>query len=311
MSMIRSSALLTAALLLPLTASAAELKIVSADANSEDSDKEKGIVYAAGNMLNENSGEAWIEGEGSAGLGKYFELNFGEKVELASLKIWPGVFIDEEFWGRHNRLKEVEVKYGFSTAGEYTLEDKMEAQVITLKEPVTVDKVKIYLRAVYDGSTWNASGVTRIQAFDKDGITGQPVATKATKASSVYGDDKDYAASMATDGWMDTYWVEGGDTGEGESLTIEFDGSKTLNKVQLAVGFDATESFFQGANRAKTATLKFSDGTTKALTLADTMGPQTFELGGVTASSVTVTFSDIIQGKTANDLYVSDVRFWE
>lgn len=308
--MTRSFALLTA-LLLPLSASAAELTITEVSANSTDKDAEKGIVYEASNMLNDNSAEAWIEGEGSAGLGKYFELKFAEEVELAHLKIWAGVFIDKEFWERHNRIKEIELKYPDFSSERITLEDKMEPQLLTLKEPKKLSKVKIYLRGVYDGNTWNATAVTKIQAFDTGGVTGQPVAVKSVKASSTYGDDADYAAGMATDGWLDTWWVEGGDTGDGESLTIEFDGTKTLKKVQLAVGFDATESFFQGSNRAKKATLKFSDGSTKDLTLEDKMGPQTFDLGGVSASSVTVTFGDIVKGKTANDLYVGDVRFWE
>jgi hypothetical protein len=30
----------------------------------------------------------------------------------------------------------------------------------------------------------------------------------------------------------------------------------------------------------------------------------------VRASSVKVTFGDVVRGKSANDLYVGDVRFW-
>jgi hypothetical protein len=303
--------LLALALLAPTLAQAKELLPTTVTSNSVEKDAEKGIIYEAAHMLTDKVGEYWNEAEGNAGLGKYFEVVFNDKVEVAKVRIWPGVFLDEEFWGRHNRIKMLEFKYPDFTSEKFELEDKMEPQWLTLAEPKTLDKVKVYLRGVYDGSTWNATTVTKIQFFDKGGPDDQPVEVKATSGSSVYDDDKDYGADKAFDGWLDTWWVEGGDTGDGEWVQAAFDAPKTLRRFSISAGFDQTESFFAGSNRAGKVTLTFSDGSSKDFTLADKAGPQEFELGGVTTSSVRATFGKIIKGKTANDLYIGDIRFWE
>ena len=297
-------------LLVPGLAFAKQLPVQELTANSTLTHKETGVVYEASKALNDNVADMWIEGEGSAGLGKYIEANFGGEVEVASFRIWPGCFIDAEFWGRHNRIKSIELKYPDFTSERIDLEDKMEAQVIKLKEPKTLSKVKIYLRATYAGNTWNDTPITKIEFFDRGGIESPIEGFKLTASSEYPDEDNLYAAALAGDGWLDSHWVEGGDTGEGEWLMADFGGSKTVARFGISVGFDTTDSFFAGANRAGRVTLTFSDGSTRDLKLEDKKGLQTFDLG-VTTSSVKVTFHDIIKGKTNNDLYVGELRFWQ
>ena len=67
----------------------------------------------------------------------------------------------------------------------------------------------------------------------------------------------------------------------------------TLKRFAIAMGFDMTDSFFQGANRAGKATLSFSDGSTQEFALADEKGLQYFDLARVDTSTVRVTFGDI------------------
>jgi hypothetical protein len=304
--------ILTAAalLLLPTAVHAKKVDIKEISANSTLTDKEKGIVYSADKMLNDNVADMWIEGEGSSGLGKYVGVKFDGDVEVAKIRIWPGCFVDKDFWGRHNRIKDLEFKFPDFTSERITLEDTMEPQWIELKEAKTLNNVKIYLRAVYEGSTWNDTPITKIEFFDKGGVV-EPIEGLKATASSEYDDEEgSYKVSKAVDGWLDTHWVEGGASGEGEWIDVDLGGSKTVKKFGISTGFDATDSFFEGANRAASVTLTFSDGSTKDIALEDKQGLQMFDLG-VTTSTVKVTIKKVVKGKTTDDLYIGELRFWQ
>ena len=310
--MIRRSFVLLPVLLLlvPALAQAKRLDVAEMKSNSVLTDNEKGVVYGPELMLEDKVGSMWVEGEGNAGLGKYVEAVFDGEVELSRIRLWAGCFVDKEFWERHNRVRIVELKYPDFTSEKIELKDTMAPQWLELAEPKTLSKVKIYLRAVYEGNTWNDTPITKIQFFDSEGPEEEVEGLSAT-ASSTYEDEDDaYAAQLAVDGWLDTHWVEGGGTGDGEFLDIRLPATKKLHRFAIAVGNDVTESFFQSHNRAKRVTLSFSDGSSQSFSLKEKRGLQEFELSSVRTNSVKVTFGAVVRGKSTNDLYVADVRFW-
>ncbi len=300
------TSLITASL--ACTAAAAEIKIAEVTSNSVLVDREKGITYAAQNVLSAKAGEMWVEGEPSSGLGKYIEVKFDGDQEVHSFRIFAGCFVDLDFWKRHNRVAMVEFKYPDFTSEKFEFEDKMEGQLIKLAEPKTVSKVKIYLRQVHNGSTWADTPITRLQFFDKGGpneLTG----LTATATSEYEDADHTYAVSKAVDGWDDTYWVNGAGDGTGESITVDLGGSQKLARFGIAMGFGDTESFFKSSNRVAEAQLTFSDGSTKTVNLKDTAELQVFDLD-VSTSTVKVTFTKVIKGDAHDDLYVGELRFW-
>ncbi len=299
-------------LVLPAAAHAAKLEVAGVTSNSVATDKETGIVYAPELMLDDEVAGYWSEGEGSAGLGKYVEVTFNGEVELAKIRIWPGCFIDKDWWDRHNRLIQIEAKYPDFSSEKFELEDKMEPQWLTLAEPKKLSKFKIYLRRVEDGNTWNATVITKIEFFDKGGLEG-PVEGLIATASSTYDNDDAYDAKYAVDGWTDTHWVEGSKAGgNGEYLEIDLGGRKSLKRFEVSTGWAQTDSFFQGYNRAEKVTLSFSDGSSQSFDLdANEKGLQSFDLKPVTSSKVKVTFDKVKKGDGHNELYVGEVRFFE
>ncbi len=310
--MIRRSLVLLPVLLLlvPALAQAKRLEVAEMRSNSVLTDNEKGVVYGPELMLEDKVGSMWVEGEGNAGLGKYVEAVFDGEVELSRIRLWAGCFVDKEFWERHNRVRIVELKYPDFTSEKIELKDTMAPQWLELAEPKTLSKVKIYLRAVYEGNTWNDTPITKIQFFDAAGPEEEIEGLSATASSTYEDEDNAYAAQFAVDGWLDTHWVEGGGTGDGEFLDIKLPTTRQLHRFAIAVGNDATESFFQSHNRAKEVTLSFSDGSSQSFSLKETRGLQEFDLNSVKTNSVKVTFGAVVRGKSANDLYVADVRFW-
>jgi hypothetical protein len=291
------------------TAGAGEIQIKEISSNSVLVDREKGITYAAENVLSSKAGEMWVEAEASSGLGKYVEVKFDGDQEVHSFRIFAGCFVDLDFWKRHNRIAMMEFKYPDFTSEKIELDDKMEGLVIKLAEPKTVSKIKIYLRQVHNGTTWNDTPITRLQFFDKDGPTEHSGFT-ATATSEYADEDNAYAVDKAIDGWDDTYWVNGEGDGKGESITVDLGGSKKIGKFGITMGFGDTESFFKGSNRVGEVTLSFSDGSSKKLTLKDTAELQVFEVDATT-STVKVTFTKVLKGDAHDDLYVGELHFWK
>lgn len=303
--------LLAVLIALPATASAAQLKVASITSNSVLTDAEKGIIYSPENVLDDEVATMWIEAEGAAGLGKFIEVTFDGEVELAKIRIWGGCFVDKEWWERHNRVAQIEAKYPDFSSEKFEIEDKMEAQWMTLAEPKKLTRFKLYLRRVEAGNTWNDTAITKMEFFDKEGPVGRVEGMSAT-ASSTFENDAAWAASLAVDGWTDTHWIEGAEgDGDGEFLEVDLGGSKSLRKFAISTGYDATESHFNANNRAGKVSLTFSDGSSQSFDLADERGLQTFDLKPVTASKVKVTFGKIRKGATNNDLYIGEVRFSE
>ena len=113
------------------------------------------------------------------------------------------------------------------------------------------------------------------------------------------------------DGWFDTYWVNGPGSGADDHIAIDLGGSKSLSRFAISVGNDATESFFNGSNRARKVKLRFSDGSTQSFDLNDKAGVQELTLSSVRTSSVQISFAGIIKGASNSDFYVGEVRFWE
>jgi len=291
------------------SALAAEIPVSAVSSNSVLVDREKGITYAAENMLNSKGGSMWVEGEDSSGLGKYVKFEFEGEPEIHSFKIWAGCFVDSDFWKRHNRIANIELKYPDFSSEKIELKDVEDGQIIKLAEAKKVSSIKMYLRSVHTGSTWNDTPITRIQFFDKDG--GTEITPKGATATSEY-DDKDhtYAPKKLVDGWDDSYWVNGDGSGEGDSVTVDLGGSKTLSKFGIVTGWGDTDSFFKGSNRAAEIEVDFG-GTKKTFKLEDVATLQSFDLDGVTASKVTVTFTKVTKGDAHDDLYVGELRFWE
>jgi hypothetical protein len=170
--------------------------------------------------------------------------------------------------------------------------------------------VKIYLRSVYKGTTWNDTAISEIQFFDSAGIEG-PVEASGATATTIYQDDKDYDGAKAIDGWLDTWWVNGEGDGTGEVLEIDLGSSKSLTTFTISTGFDTSASFFEASNRVKQVKLEFDGGTTQTFDVADKIGLQSFKLSPVRTSKVRVVFSKIAKGKSHNDLYVGEIRFSE
>lgn len=104
--------------------------------------------------LSGSTSHGWLSNVGD--MNGWLEIDFGQAVSSVTIESGFHEFPDREDWGWHARPKRIKLDDGI----EHTLEDKMEAQTLTLAFPRP--RVRIEILEVYPGSRFNVVGIRRI-----------------------------------------------------------------------------------------------------------------------------------------------------
>lgn len=125
------------------------------------------------------------------------------------------------------------------------------------------------------------------------------------------GDSVTYSAAHILDSDPATAWVEGmTGPGQGEWLRLTFAEPVTVARLDLDIGFDASEQLFTGNNRVRQATLRFSDGTILPIELLDQRGMQSIILRPVTTTSIDIVIETVYPGTRHDDTAIAEVTIW-
>lgn len=255
---------------------------------------------------------SWVEGETGSGLGSWITLTLEGEQTLTGLRMWAGDWYDEINWNRANRPKEVEVRFADGSTEMITLKNEFKPQMITFAKPHKTTEVRLRIKSVYEGTTWFDSGISEVQFLTAEVL---PYAPKKVVSSSVAPADGDgsYVAENAFDGISDSMWCEGNKEGDGtgEWLEIQLNKPMPVSKLNLVNGMASSLILWMNGNRATSATLAFSDGSTHDIEIKGTKSPQTIEFPQKTTESVRITFTGVTQGKKYNDLCLTEVSLAE
>ncbi len=299
------TALISAALAAPLKPALIEASTAFVD--------DSGVSYEATNAADSKVGSVWVEGDtAGSGLGSWIKYTFDSPKEIRSIQLWNGNWYSYDFWVRHNRVRELEIEFSDGSKQTFTLLDEKVPETITLPTAVTSDTIRFKIKSIYRGSTFNDTVFSEIIVYDStsDGNVG----IGAWSDSSHVAEDADgsYEPARMGDGIMDTMWCEG-DSGDGTGQWIQADlnGSYTVSSMKLINGIGSGLALWMKGNRASSATLAFSNGSTQDVALKGSFLPQTVEFSPVNTSSVHITFTGITTGKEYNDLCISELSFQE
>ena len=297
---------------IPASALAGQVKIVSATASSTYPAQES-VTYEAKNVHDGKQGTSWVEGEDGSGLGSWISLDLGEATSVTRIKLWAGDWYSSEYWGRANRPKEVEVEFSDGTKETWKIDDSQSTAILDLASPKKTSSIKLKVKAIHSGSTWLDTVISEVQVFDTDGADDAEVRSVAASTVLAADNDGNYEPANVSDGIIDSMWCEGDAEGDGAGQSLEFNfGSTTrISKLHLVNGIGGSLPMWMKANRAAAATLTFADGTTQAVTIKNSMMPQTINFDARNTSSVTLTFNEVKAGKEYNDLCISEARFAE
>ena len=123
-----------------------------------------------------------------------------------------------------------------------------------------------------------------------------------------------YDPRNVVDGSPATAWDEGvKGPGVGEWIRCDFDRQVKLLSMRIAPGYFKNAQLWAHNNRLAAATLYFSDGSSRHLSLSDRMAEQSFEVGGVRTSWVRMTIDAVFAGSIdSEDTPISEIAFnWE
>ncbi|MDP6932146.1 MAG: hypothetical protein QGG40_04480 [Myxococcota bacterium] len=303
-------------LLVSISAQARDVPIASVSGSSFHPEEE-GVSYGLENLTDRKQATVWVEGEEGAGLGTWIELDLGGAKTISGFRMWSGNWYTADFWARHNRSKEIDVELSDGSSHSFTLADEMKVEEIRFPSPVTTSTVRIIIKSIHKGSTFNDTCISDVRVFDEEPPA--HVVTTKLEASSVYPEDSSgsYQPVNLTDGLLDSMWCEGNrnSNGVGEWVLFEFGESRNISKMRIFNGntYDMRLNMFN--NRVTQATLTFTDGTTKKVALAGkspklAVAGETIDLGSHTTSSVKITIDEVYEGmKYKDDLCLSEVTF--
>lgn len=300
---------LAAGLALATSAHAARLSPTGAEASStyppEGTDS-----YEPSRVMDGKVSTSWVEGADGSGLGQWVRVDFGEAKTVQKVKIWGGLWYSADYWSRANRPKDIELRWSDGSVDAFTMANEMVAQEFSLPAARSSTSLEVRIRSVHNGTTWLDTGISEIQAFDAS--AGEEPMPREIVASSILPADGDgnYDPMNVVDGLSDTMWCEGtpGD-GNGESLELRFAGEQRVSKLTLISGIGTSMRLWMAANRASSATLTFSDGSTEPVTIRPSVMPQELSFTERATSSVKLTVTGVTAGREYNDLCISEARF--
>lgn len=298
--------------LLSQSAEAAPIDVKGIDATaSSELPPDDGGNYYARNLVDGKQSSVWVEGDTQgSGLGAWVELPLPEPTKVTSIKIWNGNYYSYDFWQRHNRVKDLEIIFSDESVQRVQLKDEMLPEVITIDEPVMTSSVKLRIKGIHRGTTFNDTVISEVVVMD--GSSDASVAVKSFKASSVYPSDADgnYEAVNVSDGLLDSLWCENDASGDGVGEWLEFglSSSTEVSSLRLVNGNAYSPQFCLKANRATKGTLSFSDGSKQEVDLKPFCMAQTVSFSPVKTSKVRLTFNEVKRGSDTenNDLCISE-----
>jgi hypothetical protein len=147
-------------LLAAAPADAAPVKIASVTASGTKPTDDNG-KYDPKHASDGKQATFWVEGGEGSGLGSWVQLNFEGPTNVTALRVWNGSWYSYDFWERHSRTKEVELEFSDGTKEKMELKDEKVMADLVLSKTVTADWVKVKIKSVYSGNTFNDTGSPR------------------------------------------------------------------------------------------------------------------------------------------------------
>jgi hypothetical protein len=132
-------------------------------------------------------------------------------------------------------------------------------------------------------------------------ITVSPVSAIASSAAP------GHPAALAIDGPANTFWLTGGDSGVGASITIRFAGAVSINRISILSGEPGAGYFTQG--RPETVTVTGGSGRPQSITFADQSSFQTQTVSLQNVTSVTLTIASEYDGQRGQSVAISELQF--
>ncbi len=112
--------------------------------------------YDAANVLDDSPDTAWVEGVRGSGVNEWIMVatTSGENALLSEISILNGYQRTDDTYYANGRIKDIQIEFSDGSLIHHTLPDSTDWQRVPLMQQVETSTIKIIIKSVYAGSTY-------------------------------------------------------------------------------------------------------------------------------------------------------------
>ncbi|MEY9110510.1 hypothetical protein ABH999_006706 [Bradyrhizobium yuanmingense] len=121
-----------------------------------------GNSYDAANLFDASTGTAWVEGASGNGIGEWIAIEFETLRRVKSIHVQNGYQKSPDIFANNNRVRQIRVLFSGGESQTFILDDKLSAQLLTLRPPVSAHWMQFIIDDVWAGNRYTDTAITKL-----------------------------------------------------------------------------------------------------------------------------------------------------
>lgn len=121
-----------------------------------------GNSYGAANLFDASTGTAWVEGASGNGVGEWITIEFETVRRVKSIHVQNGYQKSPDIFANNNRVRQIRVLFSGGESQTFVLDDKLSAQLLMLRPPVSAHWMQFIIDDVWAGNKYTDTAITKL-----------------------------------------------------------------------------------------------------------------------------------------------------
>ncbi|MEY9466414.1 hypothetical protein ABH973_006827 [Bradyrhizobium ottawaense] len=121
-----------------------------------------GNSYGAANLFDASTGTAWVEGAAGNGVGEWITVEFETLRRVKSIHVQNGYQKSPDIFAKNNRVRQIRVLFSGGESQNFILDDKLSAQLLTLRPQVSAYWMQFIIDDVWAGNKYTDTAITKL-----------------------------------------------------------------------------------------------------------------------------------------------------
>ncbi|SCB37535.1 Caspase domain-containing protein [Bradyrhizobium yuanmingense] len=121
-----------------------------------------GNSYGAANLFDASTGTAWVEGASGNGVGEWITIEFETVRRVKSIHVQNGYQKSRDIFAKNNRVRQIRVLFSGGESQTFVLDDKLSAQLLMLRPPVSAHWMQFIIDDVWAGNKYTDTAITKL-----------------------------------------------------------------------------------------------------------------------------------------------------
>lgn len=121
-----------------------------------------GNSYGAANLFDASTGTAWVEGAPGNGIGEWITVEFETQRRVKSIHVQNGYQKSPDIFAKNNRVRQIRVLFSGGESQIFILDDKLSAQLLTLRPQVSAYWMQFIIDDVWAGNKYTDTAITKL-----------------------------------------------------------------------------------------------------------------------------------------------------